>query len=189
MNVTWHGESNGTSNLGQSGELVNTLAQTGTPITYVFNGGTIQVGPVSTNTPTNTPVTPTSTNTPIPGTATNTPIPPTATNTPIPGTATNTPTQTNTPVPGTATNTPTQTNTPTGSSTPGSTTTPGGSATATSTATATPTKIPGGPRTFILYLPMVADDGVSGGGQLNRASVDALAAQVLEATVGVLFGR
>jgi hypothetical protein len=52
------------------------------------------------------------------------------------------------------------------------------------TATPTTTPIPGGPRTYKLYLPEVADDGIPGSGQLVRALSEGVVGRVLGPLLG-----
>lgn len=189
FSITWVGMAAGTSPLTDLSTGI-VLSNAGIQMTYNFTGGTVTVnGPTATNTPvtpaTNTPVTP-ATNTPVTP-ATNTPVTP-ATNTPVtpgtstpvtPGTATNTPVTpaTNTPVTPVGTGTTTPQATASGSNTPVPTSTP-------VTSTPTPTPIPGGPRTYKLYLPEVADDGIPGSGQLVRALSEGVVARVLGPLLG-----
>lgn len=185
--ISWTGVGAGVSHLNQV--VVppdHVLAVVGGANTsYTFNNSaTVTVtGPTATNT--NTPVTP-ATNTPVTP-ATNTPVTP-ATNTPVtpgtstpvtPGTATNTPVTpaTNTPVTPVGTGTTTPQATASGSNTPVPTSTP-------VTSTPTPTPIPGGPRTYKLYLPEVADDGIPGSGQLVRALSEGVVGRVLGPLLG-----
>jgi hypothetical protein len=157
FSVTWVGQAAGVSPLTFVAQSNPSLAKdVGTEITpYATTNGTLTVNaPPTSVTPANTPVTP----------ATNTPVTP-STNTPTTP-STNTPTGTLTPQP-----------TASGSNTPVPTSTP-------VTATPTTTPIPGGPRTYKLYLPEVADDGIPGSGQLVRALSEGVVGRVLGPLLG-----
>lgn len=179
--IEWTGVGAGTSPItDQSSGIV--MSSAGIQFNYIYQGGTVTVNGPATNTPvtpaTNTPVTP-ATNTPVTP-ATNTPVTP-STNTPVTP-ATNTPVTPSTNTPTTpSTNTPTGTLTPqptaSGSNTPVPTSTP-------VTTTPTTTPIPGGPRTYKLYLPEVADDGIPGSGQLVRALSEGVVGRVLGPLLG-----
>jgi hypothetical protein len=182
FSVTWVGQAAGVSPLTFVAQSNPSLAKdVGTEITpYATTNGTLTVNapPTSVTPATNTPVTP----------ATNTPVTP-ATNTPVTS-ATNTPVTpaTNTPVtPSTNTPTTPSTNTPTGTLTPQPTASGSNTPVPTSTpvtTTPTPTPIPGGPRTYKLYLPEVADDGIPGSGQLVRALSEGVVGRVLGPLLG-----